>query len=330
MGNPVYAERRIWAMLSLALVLIVGLGSIGLYLTAYVYPEIHRKTDVWWSGTGLFYALILLIYRRPVGLLLGHTASVVLLVWLSYQALQRRWAMVEANPAQPDPGTWGADVRKISDQAIAKITSVNWQGLWEKMGQQADDGTSDKSILPPAIKQRLDLSGLGEKLKGMISGKQTSEVEAPTETVQPTAMSSPIVDAPVTEPTAETPTESVSDTTVPPAPIADSTPPIEEPTAQVPPSEAPVVEAPPVMEAPTIVQMPATPSSDIPTDSAVQAAGETELQVQEAVVSESPTVVEPHTDKADLTAELDQVISDLSQDGQDATPNLPQPPDPLG
>ncbi|KAI9133915.1 Ycf66 family protein [Acaryochloris sp. CCMEE 5410] len=329
MGNPVYAERRIWAMLSLALVLIVGLGSVGLYLTAYVYPEIHRKTDVWWSGTGLFYALILLIYRRPVGLLLGHTASVVLLVWLSYQALQRRWAMVEANPAQPEPGTWGADARKISDQAIAKITSVNWQGLWEKMGQQADDGTSDKSILPPAIKQRLDLSGLGEKLKGMMGGKQTPEVEAPTETVQPTAVSTP-VDAPTTEPPAKQTTEPISDTTVQPAPITETAPPIEEPTAQVSASEEPVVDATPVIEAPTTVQMPATPSSDVSTDSSVQAAGETEPAVQTEVVAESPKAVEPNTDKADLTAELDQVISDLSPDGQDATPNLPQPPDPLG
>lgn len=117
----------------------------------------------------------------------------------------------------------GADARKISDQAIAKITSVNWQGLWEKMGQQADDGTSDKSILPPAIKQRLDLSGLGEKLKGMMGGKQTPEVEAPAETVQPTAVSTP-VDAPATEPPAEQTTEPISDTTVQPAPIAETAP----------------------------------------------------------------------------------------------------------
>lgn len=319
-------------MLSLALVLIVGLGSVGLYLTAYVYPEIHRKTDVWWSGTGLFYALILLIYRRPVGLLLGHTASVVLLVGLSYQALQRRWAMVEANPAQPDPGTWGAGARKMSDQAIAKVTSVDWQGLWEKMGQQADDGTSEKSILPPAIKQRLDLSGLGEKLKGMISGKQKTEADISTETVEPTAVNTPVVDAPIAKPTAANPTEPVSDTTAQPVPVAEPTPRAEEP--QVLPVEEPVietspaVEAPPVVEAPSTDAMPAISSPEVSTES--PAPGEAEPAVQVEVVADSPIPVEPDADKAELTAELDQVISDLSTEGQDITPNLPQPPDPLG
>lgn len=322
-------------MLSLALVLIVGLGSVGLYLTAYVYPEVHRKTDVWWSGTGLFYALILLIYRHPVGLLLGHTASVVLLVWLSYQALQRRWAMVEANPAQPDPGTWGADVRKISDQAITKITSVDWQGLWEKMGMQAEDGTSEKSILPPAIKQRLDLSGLGEKLKGMISGKQTPEADSPTkvdsppETIPPTAVSSPVVDAPVAEPIAEKLTEPVIETSAQPVPVAEPPSSVEDPTVQAPPAQEPGVEVPPAVDAPTTGEISATPSSNIPTDSSGQA-GAAEPAVPVEVVAESPNAVDPDADKAELTAELDQVISDLSPDGQDATPNLPQPPDPLG
>lgn len=326
-------------MLSLALVLIVGLGSVGLYLTAYVYPEIHRKTDVWWSGTGLFYALILLIYRRPVGLLLGHTASVVLLVWLGYQALQRRWAMVEANPAQPDDGTWGAKARKLSDQVLAKITSVDWQGLWEKMGMQADDGTSEKSILPPAIKQRLDLSGLGEKLKGMISGKQTAEADTPTETVQPTEMSTPTVESPaatiaetiseVTSQSGAATAESISEVTSPPAPVTESTPPVAEPAVKDSQLEERVVATPVMVETPATPEI-ESPIPDAPMERSAQSEEEAEPAAQVEVVSEAPITVEPDANKSELAAELDQVISDLSPEGQDATPNLPQPPDPLG
>lgn len=314
MGNPVYAERRIEAMLSLALVLIVGLGSVGLYLTAYVYPEIHRKTDIWWSGTGLFYALILLIYRRPLGLLLGHTASVVLLVWLSYQALQRRWAMVEASPPKPEEGTWGAQARQISDQVLAKITSVDWQGLWERMGTQADDGTSEKSILPPAIKQRLDLSGLGDKLKGMISGKDVAETDGPSETLQPPEDSTPTV---------EPPPATTQETAVQSPPITEPTIPVEDKIAEVPQAQEPTIEA-----AATEVKPP-SPSSAAPTESSADGNPETTLQVEPAV--EDKTTEQPETKKDELKAELDQVISDLTpEEGQEASANLPQPPDPLG
>ncbi|WP_299492552.1 Ycf66 family protein [Acaryochloris sp. IP29b_bin.137] len=307
-------------MLSLALVLIVGLGSVGLYLTAYVYPEIHRKTDIWWSGTGLFYALILLIYRRPFGLLLGHAASVVLLVWLSYQALQRRWAMVEASPPQPEEGTWGAQARKISDQIIVKIASVDWQGLWQRMGAKANDGTSEKSILPPAIRQRLDLSGLGEKLKGMISGKDVAETDGLTESIQPTEDSTPTVN-PHPAMTIETTVE----TTVQSAPVNEPTTPVEDKIAEAPQDKEPKVEA-----AATEVK-PLTPSSAAPKESSAKPDSnpETTIQVEPAV--EDKTTEQPETKKDELKAELDQVISDLTpEEGQDASSTLPQPPDPLG
>lgn len=301
-------------MLSLALVLIVGLGSVGLYLTAYVYPEVHRKTDIWWSGTGLFYALVLLIYRRPLGLLLGHTASVVLLVWLSYQAMQRRWAMVEANPPQPKEGTWGAQTRKISDQVIAKIASVDWQGLWQRMGAQANDGTTEKSILPPAIKQRLEQSGLGKKLKSMIGATET---EPPADTIQPTEISPPVVDSP-----AATVTKPPVETTAKPAPGSEPPSPVEDTTVVTPPVEELTVEA----ETDPAVEQPA-PSPDVPTDSKNEQGPEPVVQVEP--VSDPQAAEQSETNKAELEAELDQVISDLSPEEQDPTPNLPQPPDPL-
>jgi Ycf66 protein N-terminus len=71
---------------------IVALGSLGLYLSRFFLPEVQRKNDAIWSGVGLFYALILWTNgdRIKGGLLLGQMASVALIVWLGWQALQQR------------------------------------------------------------------------------------------------------------------------------------------------------------------------------------------------------------------------------------------------
>ena len=46
-------------MLAYFLALAVGLGSFSIYMAAFFFPEVHRKSDFTWSGVGLFYALIL-------------------------------------------------------------------------------------------------------------------------------------------------------------------------------------------------------------------------------------------------------------------------------
>jgi hypothetical protein len=309
-------------MLSYALVLIVGLGSIGLYLTAYLYPEIHRKTDVWWSGIGLFYTLILLIYRRPIGLLLGHTASVVLLVWLSYQALQRRWTMVIADPPHPKAGTFSARTRHILDQLFGKIAEVNWQGLWQRLGTQAKDGTSDVSILPTALKQRLDFSGFLEKLKGTLSDKKDApDLPQPLEAVPPE-------DQQMTE-------SAIADSTPPvmttPAPVAEviTSQPVNAPpltpssaTASPNPGVAPSNLEPPTETDPSLpARTPSVPrsaqptSEDFPTPTAHPSAGVKVSEIGNSIEPvEQPS---PDADKAELVAELDQVMADLSPDQPD-------------
>ena len=47
-------------MLAYILALAVGLGSFSIYMAAFFFPEVHRKSDFTWSGVGLFYALIFL------------------------------------------------------------------------------------------------------------------------------------------------------------------------------------------------------------------------------------------------------------------------------
>jgi hypothetical protein len=79
-------------MLAYILASIVGLGSIAIYLAAFFFPEIHRKNDFIWSGVGLFYALMLWIFGPNLSgwLLLGHVASVALLLWFGWQTLSLR------------------------------------------------------------------------------------------------------------------------------------------------------------------------------------------------------------------------------------------------
>ena len=85
-------------MLSYALAIAVAVGSLVLFLTAFVMSDIHRRDDFLWSGVGLLYALILWFCARNItgAVLLGQTAATTLLVVYSWQTLKLRKAL--ANP----------------------------------------------------------------------------------------------------------------------------------------------------------------------------------------------------------------------------------------
>ncbi|GAP94561.1 hypothetical protein NIES2104_10720 [Leptolyngbya sp. NIES-2104] len=70
----------------------IALGSFGLYMSAFFYPEIYRKGDLTLSGVGLFYALVLWICADRItgAVLLGQIASVSLIGWFGYQSLTSR------------------------------------------------------------------------------------------------------------------------------------------------------------------------------------------------------------------------------------------------
>jgi Ycf66 protein N-terminus len=94
-------------MLAHILAVLVGTGSVGLYIAAFFFPEIHRKNDFIWSGVGLFYALALWIYARQTtgGILVGQTASVALLGWFVWQTMQLRRQLVPIDRQTPIPTT---------------------------------------------------------------------------------------------------------------------------------------------------------------------------------------------------------------------------------
>lgn len=82
-------------MLANILALAVALGSLAIYLAAFFFPEIYRKGDLIWSGIGLFYALVLWVCAERItgGVLLGQTASVVLLGWFAWQTVTLRYLL---------------------------------------------------------------------------------------------------------------------------------------------------------------------------------------------------------------------------------------------
>ena len=110
-------------MLAYILAVLVGTGSVGLYLSAFFFPEIHRKQDFIWSGIGFFYALTLWIYARQSmgGILVGQISSVVLLGWFAWQTLKLRRQLVPVNQQTPIPGTTRLQER-LGNRLTSKAT----------------------------------------------------------------------------------------------------------------------------------------------------------------------------------------------------------------
>ena len=134
-------------MLTFILALVVGLGSLGLYLAAFFYPELHRKGDLVWSGVGLFYALVLWVCAERItgGVLLGQMASVSLIGWLGWQTLVARSMQTPAQQ-RSTTGDLSTDLqaglnRVLSPENTAKIkqqftTLRDWaQSLISKTSQ---------------------------------------------------------------------------------------------------------------------------------------------------------------------------------------------------
>lgn len=111
-------------MLAYILALTVAVGSLAIYLAAFFFPEIGRKNDIYWSGVGLFYALVLWVCAKQItgGLLLGQVAGVVLLGWFAFQTLQLRRQLTpqQQQTAVPSAAQVSSNVR----EQAAKISPL--------------------------------------------------------------------------------------------------------------------------------------------------------------------------------------------------------------
>jgi len=115
-------------MLAYLLAWIIGVGSLGIYLAAFFFPEVHRKNDFIWSGIGFFYALVLWVYAERLrgGLLLGQTASVALLVWFGWQTLKLRRELTPSKQqtAIPDTTAVQAKVGGITSNLQRRLANL--------------------------------------------------------------------------------------------------------------------------------------------------------------------------------------------------------------
>ncbi|MBV6621435.1 MAG: Ycf66 family protein [Rivularia sp. (in: Bacteria)] len=206
------------------LALIVGFGSLAIYLVAFFFPEVHRKNDFYLSGLGLFYALVLWFFSPRIGgwFFLGQLAVVVLLFWFGLQTFSLRRQVTPSMQQTPVPS------------AEAVTSSVKTNSLQERVG------------------------GLFKTVSGILPGKKnkttaTATQPATASTTEDTAATigktladaideqTPVSDAPVKivdntdKTTTETVSEAISTDTATTTEIPEATPP------EAPPEE--LVEA---------------------------------------------------------------------------------------
>jgi hypothetical protein len=121
-------------MLAYLLAMAIGLGSLGLYLTAFLFPELHRKYDLLWSGIGMFYGWVLWVCAGRItgGLLLGQMAGVALLGGLGWQVMELRWAQVplEQRSQLPDSAADLATVlRERAHRLQMNLRDRQWRSV---------------------------------------------------------------------------------------------------------------------------------------------------------------------------------------------------------
>lgn len=143
-------------MLAYILALAVGLGSLGIYLAAFFFPEVHRKNDFIWSGVGLFYALILWVCAGRItgSLLLGQLAGVALLGWSVTQTLQLRRQLTPRYQQTELPSA-----EEVKNNVQDKISDSSLLQRFSQLGKQVSGSAS-------TAKNRLQ-----ENLSGLTQGK---------------------------------------------------------------------------------------------------------------------------------------------------------------
>nr|WP_290226182.1 Ycf66 family protein [Trichocoleus desertorum] len=156
-------------MLAYILALAVALGSFALYMAAFFFPEVHRKSDFIWSGVALFYALVLWVCAGRItgGVLLGQTASVALLGWFSWQTLRMRWDLTPPDqktqlPTQATPAALRGTTQQVREKLIGLSSSENvtqlkdqatrlFNNVKDRAQGSSSSGASSGSAIPTEV-----------------------------------------------------------------------------------------------------------------------------------------------------------------------------------
>ncbi|HEY9811430.1 MAG TPA: Ycf66 family protein [Halomicronema sp.] len=169
-------------MLSNILAVLVGVGSFLLYMAAFFFPEVHRKGDFFWSGIGMFYALVLWFCagRMTGAVLLGQTATVAFMGWFAWQTLLLRrevtparqrtevsdkvieksggFGLFKGKPKDKPVSVAGSTTAPVTIEGSAPqkvVTKSGGFGLFK--GKSKDKPVSVASSTPPAVKVEASL-----------------------------------------------------------------------------------------------------------------------------------------------------------------------------
>lgn len=102
----------------------VGLGSFGLYMMPFFFPEVYRKYDLAWSGVGTAYAIALWLGMEQITLplLVSQLAIVALLGRFAWQNLELRRAIApdSEKTAFPEAGVTITEVIRVKGSALGR------------------------------------------------------------------------------------------------------------------------------------------------------------------------------------------------------------------
>ncbi len=256
------------------LALIVGLGSLAIYLAAFFFPEVHRKNDFYLSGVGLFYALVLWVFAPRIGgwFFLGQLAAVGLLFWFGLQMFSLRRQVTPAMQQTPVPNVEA--VKGNINEPAAKSLQQRAGGLFKSVSGILP-GKKEKVSQTPTATQPVSTPSTVEDTSAATIGKTlTDAIDEETEVKTPVSDASvTIVDntgaATTTETASEATSTDAATTTEIPEAIAPDSPPQEVVEASEN-ADAEEKTIPPVEEiAPDAVLAPpaeASPEKTPPTD----------------------------------------------------------------
>ncbi|NEP57843.1 MAG: hypothetical protein F6K31_12600 [Symploca sp. SIO2G7] len=167
-------------MMSYVLALVIGLGSFTFYMAAFFFPEVHRKSDFYLSGGGLFYTLVLWVCAgRITGwVLLSQIVSVALLCWLGWQTLTLRRTLISPEQRTPIPsqGELLEVVQPITN-FLGNLLSKSKPAIatpQAKVGTSQDTTAAEKEPVGEEVQEHAELE---------ISEEEDTIIESPYETV---------------------------------------------------------------------------------------------------------------------------------------------------
>ena len=117
-------------MVAHVLAVLLGLSSVMFYVAAFFYPEVHRRSDIFLSGAGMLYAVLLWFCAGQMTLVvaLSQMIAIALLMCLGWQTLsirREKTPVYQQTPVSLTPevvGDWAKNT--INQLRIAPVDKV--------------------------------------------------------------------------------------------------------------------------------------------------------------------------------------------------------------